>query len=64
MIIVRLAVKLGSVEFIIDFKISDKDHPLYDTIISLKTQSDDRILIDTIHKVLAYMNMENKISTY
>ena len=35
--IVRLAVKLGSVEFITDFKISNKDDPFYDTIISLKT---------------------------
>ena len=34
--IVRLAVKLGSVEFITDFKISDKDDPFYDAIISLK----------------------------
>jgi len=59
--IVRLAVKLGSVEFITDFKISDKDDPFYDAIISLKTQSDNRILIDTIHKVLAYMNMDDKL---
>jgi len=59
--IVRLAVKLGSVEFITDFKISDKDDPFYDVIISLKTQSDNRILINTIHKVLAYMNMDDKL---
>ena len=59
--IVRLAVKLCSVEFITDFKISVKDDLFYDAIISLKTQSDNRILIDTIHKVLAYMNMDNKL---
>jgi len=47
--IVRLAVKLGSVKFITDFKIFDMDDPFYDAIISLKTQSDNRILIDTIH---------------
>ena len=51
----------GSVEFITDFKISDKDDPFYDEIISLKTQSDNWILIETIHKILAYMSVDNKL---
>jgi len=30
-------------------------------IISLKTQSDNWILIETIHKILAYMSVDNKL---
>lgn len=59
--IVRLSVKLGSVEFITEFKVSDKDDSFYDAIISLKTQSDNRILIDTIDKVFSYKNINGQL---
>jgi len=59
--IVLLEVNIGALKVEANFRILEKEEPFYDIIISLKTQSDYRMIVDVVDKCLSIKNKRNEL---
>eukprot|EP00833_Pecoramyces_ruminatium_P007356 jgi/Orpsp1_1/1181388/evm.model.c7180000077042.1 len=59
--VVKLNVKIGKIEFSSNFRITEKEDPFYDAIISLKTQYDNNIIIDTSDRTIAIKDQDGRL---
>jgi len=59
--LVELTVDIGKVKVKSLFRISEKEDSFYDIIIGLKTQHDNRLIVDTVDKCLSIKNKDNML---
>jgi len=52
--LVELKVSLGTLTFPVLFRIADHENPFYDVIIGLKVHHDNRIIVDSVDKVVSF----------
>ena len=59
--LVALQVSLGTLSFPVLFRVADNENPFYDAIIGLKVQHDNRIIVDSVDKVVSFKTSEGTL---
>jgi len=59
--LVELEVSIGHVKFPVLFKVSYNENPFYDALIGLKVQHDNRIMVDTVDKVVSLKSQKGTL---